>query len=118
MSLILYAEDDALLQADGELALQSAGYEVVLAADGEDACSALRRLGTRLSLLMTDICLGGPVDGWQVAELGRTINARLPVLYMTGTDGADFARRAVAQGVMFGKPFGWPQVLRAVELLS
>jgi DNA-binding response OmpR family regulator len=117
MSLILYVEDDAVLQVDGEMALKSAGYDVVLAADGAEGCAAIRKHGMRLSVLMTDIRLAGPVDGWEVAELGRSINERLPVLYMTGSESEEFAARGVAQGVLVSKPFAWPDVIRSVGAL-
>jgi CheY-like chemotaxis protein len=115
MSLILYVEDDAILQMDGGLVLQSAGYEVQLAGDGAEACATLQRLGQHLSMLMTDIQLGGSVDGWDVADMARAINENVPVLYMTGSESGAFAARGATQGVMISKPFGWPQVLRSIS---
>lgn len=115
--MILYVEDDALLQMDGSQVLEAAGYQVVLASDGDEACAALRRHGDDLSALMTDIRLGGSIDGWAVAEFGRTIIERLPVLYMTGSEGGDFAARGVARGLMVLKPFCWPEILRSVSVL-
>lgn len=115
MSLILYVEDDALLQLDGQIMLEAAGHEVILAADGLEGCEALRRHGPRLDVLLTDVQLGGAVDGWELAEFGRAINEELPVLYMTGSEGGEFSARSVAQAVIFLKPFAWPEVLRSVS---
>lgn len=117
MSLILYVEDDALLQTDGEAVLTSAGYEVVLAMDGAEGCEALRRLGERVSALITDVRLQGAIDGWQVAAFGRGMIENLPVVYVTASEADDFATRGVAQSLLVSKPFDWPQVVSSVSLL-
>ena len=46
MSLILYIEDDALLQIDGDAALKAAHHDVLSASDGEAGCALIGRHGS------------------------------------------------------------------------
>jgi CheY-like chemotaxis protein len=117
MSLILYVEDDAVLQVDGESVLLAAGYDVLLANDGTEGCEILRERGAELCALITDIHLAGDIDGWQVASLGREINQALPVLYVTASERRSFAERGVPQSELVAKPFEWPHILRTVSML-
>ena len=114
MSLILYVEDDAVLQLDGEIALTEAGHDVLLGRDGEEGCALLRHWGRRVDALVTDVDLSGAIDGWEVAELARQYRPELPVVYATGSSPADFAARGVPLGLLVRKPFAWPQVIRCV----
>lgn len=114
MSLILYVEDDAVLQADGELVLTAAGHDVLLALDGVEAAAIIRRCGPTLSALVTDIQLPGRLNGWQVAEAGREAIEGLPIVYVTASDEADFRVRGVPRSVMVAKPFEWRQVVQAI----
>ena len=117
MPLVLYVEDDALLQLDGEIALTEAGHDVLLARDGVEGCDLLRKWGRRLDALVTDIDLPGGVDGWAVAELAREFRDELPVIYATAAPRAEVAARGVPNSLMTPKPFEWPQLVRNVALL-
>jgi CheY-like chemotaxis protein len=117
MSLVLYVEDDAVLQLDGEIALTEAGHDVLLAGDGAEACALLRHWGRRLDALVTDIDLPGAVDGWEVAELAREFREELPVVYATASEAAAVAARGVPLSLVVRKPFAWPQVVRCVATL-
>ena len=111
MPLILYVEDEILLQMEGEVALKAAGYEVVTADDGADGCAVLRREGAGVHALITDVNLPGTLRGWHVADLAREVIPGLPVIYVTATERADFVARRVAGAVLIPKPFEWSQVL-------
>ena len=117
MSLILYTEDDAILLADGDAVLRDAGYEVLLASTGAEACALLGSQGARVSALVTDINLAGEMQGWSVAEAGREINPDLPVVYVSASDRREFARRGVADSVWIPKPFQWSRVIEALAAL-
>jgi DNA-binding NtrC family response regulator len=117
MSRILYVEDDCLLHADGEAWLQAAGYDVVLASDGESASAFLRRDGARCDGLISDIDLPGKIQGWQVAALGRRINRHLPVIYVTGHAVADFQKMGVPGSILAPKPFDWRRLLTSLSAL-
>ncbi|MDB5453391.1 MAG: two-component response regulator [Caulobacteraceae bacterium] len=117
MSLILYVEDDAVLQIAGQMALEDAGYEVLAAGDGQQAFEHLKARGGEVGTLITDVGLPGRIDGWDVADLARTIAGAVRVIYVTAADSADFAARGVVRSRLVAKPFEWNQVLRmACEL--
>lgn len=117
MSRILYVEDDCLLQVDGEAWLRDAGYDVILASDGECASQYLRQDGAGFDALISDIDLPGEIKGWHIAALGREINAHLPVIYVTGQAVADFPSRGVANSLMEPKPFEWARLLSSLSAL-
>jgi CheY-like chemotaxis protein len=115
MSRILYVEDECLLQMDGEGALIEAGYEVVLASDGQTASARLRQDDARYDALITDIDLPGDIQGWQIAALSRQINGRLPVIYVTGQALCDFQEMGVSHSLMMPKPFAWASLITSLS---
>lgn len=117
MPLILYVEDDAVLQCDGGCFLQDAGHEVLFASSGGEACDLLRAYGGRIDALVTDINLTGGSEGWEVAEAGREVRDSLPVFYVSASDPKAFATRAVRDGVWIAKPFEWPQLLLTMSAM-
>ena len=79
---ILIVEDDPLIREFVVEALREEGFDVIHAANGEEA---LAWCGRRVAdVLITDIMLAGSVDGWQVAERCREHVPGLPVIYATG----------------------------------
>ena len=69
---ILVVEDDQLFQGVVEEALSDGGFEVAIAATGEQALDLLDESGAKYRALVTDINLGnGKLDGWDVARLAR-----------------------------------------------
>jgi CheY-like chemotaxis protein len=112
ISVILYVEDDALQQIEGQFALENAGYEVLTAGNGEQAIGRLNVRGCEVRTLITDIGLGGRIDGWDVADFARTIDPEVRVIYVTAADSAGFGARGVVRSRLVAKPFEWSQVLR------
>ncbi len=80
---ILIVEDDFLVRLTLSEALSSDGFDVVEAECAEEALAMLRADGT-ISLLMTDMQLGGGLTGQQLAAAARQEHATLPIIYMTG----------------------------------
>src|SRR3954469_21283234 len=79
---ILLVEDDPLIREFVVEALREEGFEVIHAANGEQA---LIWCGRKVAdVLVTDIKLPGNVDGWQIAERCREHDPGLPVIYATG----------------------------------
>jgi CheY-like chemotaxis protein len=79
---------------------------------------ALDADGMRFRALITDVDLGSKkLTGWDVARRAREINDRIPVLYMTGADGHEWASMGVPNSVLITKPFAPAQVVTAVSQL-
>jgi CheY-like chemotaxis protein len=71
---ILVVEDDSLVRELVVEALREEGYEVIHAANGEQAMAWCKR--QIADVLVTDIRLPGEVDGWQIAERCREQDPR------------------------------------------
>ena len=103
---ILVAEDDPFVRASVILRVESLGYAVVAAENGNDALLKLRA-NPGIDMLFTDIVMPGGMSGWELAELARQIRPGLPVVFNSG-----YARealieqgRASAQSILLNKPY-------------
>jgi CheY-like chemotaxis protein len=77
------------------------GYTVLESASADDAITCLRA-GRRIDLLVTDIRLGGPMTGWDIAIEARTRDPAVAVIYVSANPPAP--DRSVPGSVFFGKP--------------
>ena len=79
----MYLEDDPFVRSFVAMRLESLGYSVVAAIDGNDA---LRKLRTdiHIDILFTDIVMPGGINGWEFADLAKQIRPGLPVLLTSG----------------------------------
>ena len=63
--------------------------------------------------LVTDIRLGGDIDGWDVAERCRSADPMLPVIYVTGYSFPQ--HRPVAGSRVFYKPYNADKMIAALN---
>jgi CheY-like chemotaxis protein len=101
----LVVEDEGLLRLELADELTAAGWLVREAASGEEALrvlSGVQARGEALDFLVTDIRLGGAVDGWQLAEACRELWPGLPVIYVSANPIAE--HRKVAGSSFLSKP--------------
>lgn len=115
--LVLIAEDEAEIRNILQDTFEEGGFDVFLVATGEEAISALDGQGENLRAVVTDIRLGGDITGWDVARHARQLKPEMPVVYMTGTEGSDWAALGVPNSILITKPFAPTQVLTAVSQL-
>ena len=115
--LVLIAEDEADIRNILQASFEDGGFAVVLACSGEDAIAALEAQGEAVRALITDINFGSKATGWDVARHAREMNPDLPVVYVTGGEGHDWASLGVPNSVLIAKPFAPAQVLTAVSQL-
>jgi PAS domain S-box-containing protein len=80
---VFIVEDDPFVRSHAVRSLQSLGYRVMAAVDGNDA---LQQLGTGIAidLLFTDIVMPSGINGWELAELARKARPELRVLLTSG----------------------------------
>jgi len=111
---VLVVEDDQLVRATVEESLSKGGFKTVSIASGEEALALLQENISQYRALVTDINLLGRLDGWEVARAAREIDPAMPIIYMTGTHGEDWASKGVPHSVLLIKPFAPAQIVTAV----
>ena len=115
--MILVVEDDQLIEAMVKEALSDGGFESAIIASGEEAITLLRGNKSQYRVVVTDINLLGKLDGWVVARVAREIDSTMPVIYMTGTHGEEWASKGVPNSVLLVKPFAPAQIVTAISSL-
>lgn len=83
MARILVAEDDKALNKLVCKYLSDNGYEAVSCCDGQDALHKMEQQS--FDMIISDIMMPN-VDGYELAETVRTIDANIPILFMTAID--------------------------------
>lgn len=114
-ALLLYVEDEVLIQEVLIAALTDAGYEVLAVTTGEEGIEALQSRNGELRGLITDINLGVGADGWDVARRARELMSGLPVLYVSGASHHEWTSKGVPESMMICKPFAPAQIVVAVS---
>ncbi len=112
---ILVVEDGEALREVARRTLDSAGYTVLTAGDGEEALLTSAEHAGDIHLLLTDVVMPG-MGGRVLAEALIKTRPALRVLYMSGyTDDAIVHHGVIDPGTHFlGKPFAGAELLRKV----
>lgn len=98
---VLVVEDEVLVLIDLVESLKTAGLTVIEGCAGEDAMTALQS-GAMVDVLITDIQLGGAMNGWDLAEAYRNINPEGGVIYASSD--VLLPARQVANSLFIAKP--------------
>ncbi len=114
---LLYVEDDALTREMVRTALSEAGFDVVIAEDGARALAIIDASEHAFRGLVTDVNLGRGPDGWQVARHAREQLDALPVVYVSGDSGHEWASKGVPHSTLVAKPFAPAQIVVALAML-
>jgi two-component system cell cycle sensor histidine kinase/response regulator CckA len=112
---ILIVEDETAVRAFARAVLESSGYSLLVASDGEQGLALAAAHAGRLDLLLTDIVMP-KVGGRQLAETLRQTRPDLKLLFMSGyTDQPIPADNGGANGGFLQKPFVALELLRKVR---
>jgi|GEM_PF-3397163 len=113
---ILVVEDDESLREIPVSILRERGYQIIEAADGEEAINHLKN-GSNFDLLFTDVVLPGSINGVDIATEAKLIHPDIKILFATG-----YAENAVMQngkleaGVnLINKPYSRASLLKMVR---
>ena len=112
---VLYAEDETLIAAMVEEFLTQAGFETIVAHDGEQAARMLAKHRDDLAALVLDVQLGRGPNGWDLARQARAANPRLPIIYTTGDSAYQWTTEGVPHSLAIAKPFVESQLLAALS---
>ena len=80
---VLVAEDDADLRELAVIVLESLGYSVISAEDGEDAIAKFMENRERISLVLLDMIMPKK-SGKEVSEAIRKVSPRTKIIFLTG----------------------------------
>ena len=115
---VLVVEDEEVIRGLVDQVLRGEGYEVLLAADGDEAIALAG--GNRIDVLLTDLTMPG-IGGHQLAERLRAGAPDLKVMFMSGfAEGGDFSASALPPATAFlEKPFTFTMLSERIrELIS
>ena len=112
---VLYAEDETLIASMVEEFLTEAGFETIVAHDGEQAARMLAKHRDNLAALVIDVQLGRGPNGWDLARRARASNPRLPIVYTTGDSAYQWTTEGVPHSLAIEKPFVESQLLAALS---
>jgi PAS domain S-box-containing protein len=113
---VLVVEDDPFVRTYAVRCLESLGYAVIAAVDGNDA---LQRLGTNvhIDVLFTDIVMPGGINGWELADRAQLARPGLPVLLSSGYALETLIKhgRASGESVILTKPYRKAELARRLR---
>ncbi len=110
--VVLVVEDEEAVRTMLHRLLESEGYEVLEAADGQQALDVIEG-AAGVDLVITDVAMPG-LNGRQLADRLKLSRPGLPVLFMSGYTDDEMVRRGLIEPdhPFLGKPFS-PEVLAA-----
>jgi PAS domain S-box-containing protein len=110
--VVLVVEDEEAVRTMLHRLLESEGYQVLEAADGQQALAVIEG-AARVDLVITDVAMPA-LNGRQLADRLKLSRPRLPVLFMSGYTDDEMVRRGLIEPdhPFLGKPFT-PEVLAA-----
>jgi PAS domain S-box-containing protein len=113
---VLVVEDEDVIRGLVDGALRAEGYDVLLAADGDEALAHARE--ARIDVLLTDLTMPG-IGGRELADRLRADRPELKVMFMSGYADADaFAGGNLSEATVFlEKPFTFAHLKERVHAL-
>jgi DNA-binding NtrC family response regulator len=113
-ALVLLVAADALTRRLTANGLEMYGYEIVTARDGSEAM-ALLQAERRIGLVVTDVEIGGEIDGLAVAEAARQIDPRMLVIYTSRFPHTIPAKRKVSAAPTLRAPYHPQQIIGIIS---
>lgn len=113
---VLVADDDAAVRKSLSKVLKDAGYDVILAKNGQEAVAEFNP--RQMDLMILDLNL--PIqDGWEAFERITSEAPALPIIITTGEAHQYDIAMAAGVGALMEKPLDAPQLLQTIrELLA
>ena len=111
---LLLVDDDASIRESLGHALRSEDYEVIPAADGQDAIDKFLKGYIDLVLLDLNVPVKG---GWDVFERITALNPLLPIIIITARSEQDELAATAGASALMEKPLSLPQLLGTITKL-
>ncbi len=112
---VLFVDDDGLIRLTTPAILQEHGYNVTAVASVSEALALIA--STQFDVLISDLNIGSPGDGFTVVSAMRRTQPRCVTLIMTGYPGFDSALEAIRAQVddYLIKPTPTPTLIDVIE---
>jgi PAS domain S-box-containing protein len=81
---VLVIEDDSFVRGYAVGTLESLGYRVIVAGDGQEGIAKLRQYGEQIDVLFSDIVMPGGLGGWELAERAQELQPGVKILLTSG----------------------------------
>jgi CheY-like chemotaxis protein len=116
---VLVVDDEHGVRALARHALESAGYTVLTASDGEEGLRSTEGSAVPIDCVITDLLMP-TMNGVEMVQQLRRARPELPVLYISGYfDGGSPLEATLPPGTaVLNKPFTAVELLRAVDALT
>jgi PAS domain S-box-containing protein len=112
---VLVVDDELAIRSVAHRVLTTAGYQVVLASNGDEAVRLLADPGLALDMVLTDIVMPGMTGAAFTAQV-RAMRPGLPILFMSGYDRPEIAAGEIDPfAPIISKPFSRPALLAKVS---
>lgn len=113
---VLLAEDDANVRSVVADTLRQDGYEVIEASNPSEALALARRHADTIALLITDLVMP-ELNGLQLAEILRSSQPEIKVLFMSGYDEESSVVSGLEgmKGQLLHKPFSADELTQRVH---
>jgi two-component system nitrogen regulation response regulator NtrX len=108
---ILVVDDDKQIRESLGKVLRTEGYEVLLAADGQEGIVIFE--GRRFDLVLLDINLPGN-GGWEVFGALTSSNPFLPIIIITGREDQQDLAILAGVGALMEKPLDVPLLVKTI----
>jgi len=116
MSVVLTVEDEFLIAEHLGGILRDAGFQVVAAANADEAIDILERRND-IRVVITDINMPGSMDGLKLAAAVRHRWPPIKIIVTTGRAPPDIGQLPIGSGFL-PKPYARENVLAAVRHLQ
>ena len=112
---VLVVDDEPAIRSVAHRVLTTAGYQVVMASNGDEAVRLLRDPDLVLDMVLTDIVMPGMTGATFTAQV-RALRPGLPILFMSGYERPDIAAGGIDPfAPIIRKPFSRPALLAKVS---
>jgi DNA-binding response OmpR family regulator len=111
---VLVVDDDAPIRESLRKVLQAEGYEVVLAADGQEGLEQFD--SKHIDLLLLDLSLPAK-SGWELFDRFSSTNPLLPIIIITGRHNQYQLAVGAGVGALMEKPLDVPSLLQIIAAL-
>ncbi len=90
---ILVVEDNDFVRMQIIRFLTEENYEVIEAADGQEAVDKVKEAGDSIALAIVDVRME-PIDGFEFIRITRGLDINIPVILVTGDNSPDLLNEA------------------------